>query len=506
MNAILYVRRMYAAIALRLIPQKELIGTARAAVLAHLKEGHTRVELSELASSLEVSEVTVGLQLGRYAPDLCVRQGWVTTLELAVAEAAIAKGIRTAGSRLRRLNPQVLRTYYERNHTLSPEQLEAAIKAVSSPVTVLTGGPGTGKTTTLKAILGALQTFGYDVALAAPTGRAAERMTEATGHFAQTVHRLLHYSRSRGWLWNLLLPVRRDALVIDEFSMMDTIMAAKLFQATSPYTRVICIGDEEQIPSIGSGAVLRDLIASGTVTVCRLTTTHRQSQESQIVQLAQAMRKGKTVEWIQPGQGKSDVYFIPAPNDHAIASVIGKAMKSLPARLGYTANTDIQVLTAIHASPAGTNNLNKVIRAALLGDAARQPFAVGDRVLHTKNNRRKRVSNGNVGIVTAVSAATLTVAYPTKSLTYTRKEQTELTHAHAMSIYKMQGSEAPVVIIPLSDNQTRYLNRPLLLTAASRPKQLLIFVGSQAAYEAAMSDISPYQRETGLVAELENMS
>ncbi|MBS1807583.1 MAG: AAA family ATPase [Acidobacteria bacterium] len=498
------LKKVYAHIILSLFAQSssEIIKQVRAVLNDHISEGHTRIALAEIAVQLNGLNLNYLRQLIlRFCPDLVIAEDHLTTNTLCWAERIIADRLKIVGSKLRKIAIPTLREYFTRNHPeLSEQQREAAIGAVNSPFSLLIGGPGTGKTTTLKAILGALETFGYSVSLAAPTGRAAERMTEATGHFAQTIHRMLYFSpRESKWL-KTLLGNRRDAIAVDEFSMMDTVLTAKLLSSASPYTRIIALGDSEQLPSIGPGAVLRDLIACGQVNVCRLSQTHRQAGDSKIVELATAMRHGRSIDWVQPGQGKSDVYLIHAPNDFAIAASVGKALKSLAGRLGYQPNTDIQILTTIHKGVAGTNNLNKVARQALVGEQAVYPFAIGDRVLHTKNNRRLRISNGNVGIITSVSAGCVMVQYPHRSLRYNRKEQAELTHAHAMTVYKAQGSEFKVTIIPLSESQARYWNRPLLLTAASRPKELLIFIGSEKVYEAAMSDTSPYERNTGLVA------
>lgn len=498
------LKKVYAHIILRLFAATnlEIIKQVRAILHDHISEGHTRMALSSIAIQLNGLDLNYLRQLVvRFCPDLVVDEESLTTHTLYWAEQIIADRLKQVGSKLRKIAIPTLREYFTRNHPeLSEQQREAAMSAVNSPFSLLIGGPGTGKTTTLKAILGALETFGYSVSLAAPTGRAAERMTETTGHFAQTIHRLLYFSpRENKWL-KTLLGNRRDAIAVDEFSMMDTVLTAKLLSSASAYTRIIALGDAEQIPSIGPGAVLRDLIQCGQVNVCRLSQTHRQAGDSKIIELTNSMRHGRSIDWVQPGQGKSDVYFIHAPNDFAIAASVGKALKSLAGRLGYQPNTDIQILAAIHKGVAGISNLNKVARQALLGDQSIYPFAVGDRVLHTKNNRRKRISNGNVGIVTSVSAGCVMVQYPHRSLRYNRKEQAELIHAHAMSVYKAQGSEFKVTIIPLSQSHARYWNRPLLLTAASRPKELLIFIGSEQVYEAAMSDVSPYERRTGLLA------
>ena len=340
---------------------------------------------------------------------------------------------------------------------LSAEQRAAVQMALENPVSVLTGGPGTGKTTCLKALIDALQARGASVALASPTGRAAKRLAEATGHPARTIHRLLEPSPTLGFKRNEENPLEIDYLVVDEASMLDLLLTNHLLKAIRPGTQVLFVGDVDQLPSVGAGDVLRDLIASGLVPVARLMTIFRQAAGSQIITNAHLINQGR-LPLID--KDSRDFFLFAAEDADAAANwVVDVVAERIPAKFGLDALRDIQVLTPIYRGAVGVSALNERLQTRLnpASDkkAERRLFGVtyraGDKVMQTLNNYDKDVFNGDIGFIHSLDAIehTLTVDFDGRLVPYDWNEVDELSLAYAISVHKAQGSEFPAMVLPL---------------------------------------------------------
>lgn len=344
--------------------------------------------------------------------------------------------------------------------------------------------------------------------LAAPTGRAAQRLREVTGCSAHTLHKLLRNDclKPRS-LWNYLFPVA-DILIVDEASMIDLFLMARLVSICSSSTRLILVGDVNQLPSIGPGQVLYDIIESCRVPVVRLQTNYRQNSGSQIIAAAEAIKEGRVPDLPAPGTAKSDCYFIEAEPASEIERLVIKAVtRSLPARCGADPYQSIQVLTPKHKGILGTLFLNDQIQETLNGrrqsdgfnaKSAHPSFIPGDRVLHTKNNYHLGVFNGQCGSVQATTSETVTVRYGERDVIYTSASLPQLTHGFAISIHRSQGSEYPFVIIPIHESQYPMLNRELLYTALTRGQQMVVLIGSGHALAMAIENFTTGKRQTML--------
>lgn len=430
--------------------------------------------------------------------------------QCAATEEAIAHNLPRVGRRVRPVNSGQVEEWLEaEGASLSPEQ-HAAIKLVAaSPVAVLTGDPGTGKTSTIKALLRVYQKAGYIVHLTAPTGRAAQRLAEATEQSAQTLHRWLHTREPQPTtIRQLLSPALIEVIIVDEASMLDVFLAARLIKACTSWTRLILVGDINQLPPVGPGQVFRDLISSGRVPVARLTQSFRQASRSQITAAAAKIKEGGVPELPAPGQEKSDCYFIEAGTVKEVQRLVIKAVtSSLPARCGADPHRSIQVLTPMHKGSLGTLALNQRIQQALGGneerqeDSARPPHTIfrrGDRVLHTKNNYQLGVFNGECGNVEEVQEEKITVKFGERVVTYDHAFLDELTHGYAITVHRAQGSEYPFVIIPIHESQGAMLTRALLYTALTRGRQMVVLIGSRCAFAKAVANDGSSRRSTAL--------
>jgi exodeoxyribonuclease V alpha subunit len=377
----------------------------------------------------------------------------------------------------------------------------------SSRITILTGDPGTGKTVTIKALTAILEQEGYVIYLAAPTGRAAARITEATGRPAQTLHRLLHNCERRQPLRELLIPKLREAVIVDEASMIDLFLAERLFEFCTLRTKLILVGDVNQLNPVGPGQFFRDLLESGQIPVIELTQSMRQSGQSAIAASAKQIKAGVVPELATPGQSKSDCYFIEADSAFDIQQlVVNAATRSLPEKCGADPNREIQVLTPMHKGALGTINLNKLIRAALNQEASEtyipdsppnHDFRLNDRVLQTKNNYNVGVFNGDCGIVEDTASDGITVRFGNRSVTYDQNSFLDLAPGYAITIHRSQGSEYPFVIIPIHESQGIMLTRELLYTALTRGKRMVVLIGSRRAFTQAITSTRSH-RLTGL--------
>lgn len=402
------------------------------------------------------------------------------------------------------IQPRLLtRWMQEQNVPLGDEQ-QAAIRLLSAaPVAILTGDPGTGKTSTIKALTDLFRQAGYDVYLTAPTGRAAARLAEATGNEAQTLHRFLHTRRPHDRTLRELFTGRKEVIVVDEASMLDLFLAERLVSVCTPRTRLIFVGDAHQLPPVGAGQVLRDLLRSGVLPVATLTTCFRQTEQSRIIAAAQSIKQGCVPELAVPGQEKSDCYFIEANSPAEIQQLVLRAvMSSLPARCGADPYSDIQVLTPMRNGLLGTVHLNQAIRQALhpfaLSAETNQPFCCKDRVLNIRNNYSLGVFNGECGSIADVTDDKVCVRYGKREVTYNKASLDDLTHGFAITIHRAQGSEYPFVVIPLHESQSIMLTRELLYTALTRGRRMVVLIGSRRALARAIANDYSSQRWTRL--------
>ena len=388
---------------------------------------------------------------------------------------------------------------------LSDEQLQAVRAALTHKVTVLTGGPGTGKTVTVRTIIAALEAYHCRYALCAPTGRAAKRLSDATGRPAKTIHRMLEYSPLEGFRrkdGNLL---DADCLIVDEASMIDLLLANNLLKAVDEAAHVLFVGDVDQLPSVGAGDFLRDVIASGRAEVVRLAKIFRQAADSGIVVNAHRINRGRS-----PILNKyDDFYFFGEADPQAAAQLLVDIVKRrIPAKFGYHSIDDTQVLAPMHRGACGVANLNVLLQDALNPASSDRPqrcftgrtFRVGDKVMQIRNNYDHNVYNGDIGRVDAIDFTnqTLRVIIDGRSVSYDWGEIDELVHAFAVSVHKSQGSEYPVVVIPLLTQHYMMLQRNLLYTAITRAKHLVILVGTRRAIGIAVGSDRVGERHSAL--------
>jgi exodeoxyribonuclease V alpha subunit len=385
--------------------------------------------------------------------------------------------------------------------------------ALRHKFTVLTGGPGTGKTTILRALVEILKAKKVRVHLAAPTGRAAQRLAETTGGVASTIHRLLKYDPAGGgFVANESAPLATDFLIVDEASMLDSRLAAALLQAVPSKAHLLLVGDTDQLPSVGAGNVLKDLIATERLPVTRLSVIYRQQGQSQIVATAHAINAGDpasppVASAIADVQPWSDLTFISASDaEDCVRKVVQLCAEFVPQKLKWpNPIADVQVLAPMHKGVAGVANLNAQLQGALNPHgrglrAASGEYRAGDKIIQLRNNYDKNLFNGDIGTVKFVDAAkgALTADFDGNVQTFERGEFGDLTLAYAISIHKSQGSEYPVVIIPLLKAHFMMLQRNLIYTAITRGKKKIYLVGEPAAYAMAVRNSESKLRVTHL--------
>ncbi|MBE6366418.1 MAG: ATP-dependent RecD-like DNA helicase [Lentisphaerae bacterium] len=394
----------------------------------------------------------------------------------------------------------------------SDEQL-AAVEAVgASPLVIITGGPGVGKTTVLSEIVRRAKRANLRLALAAPTGRAAKRLSEATGENARTLHRLLGYEPELNeFQFNQDKPLETDILLVDEVSMLDLPLALALFRAVRTGASLVLIGDADQLPSVGPGRVLGDLLeAQEYFAVCRLTKIFRQGSESLIITNAHRVNQGLLPLAGQGGEDGElrDFYWIDQDDPAAAVKVVEKLLKRIPERFGYDPMDEVQILTPMNRSQCGTVSLNQQLQAILNGgnkeslEVGERVFKLDDKVMQTVNNYDKNVFNGDMGIIRYINAKERVIAVKfdnERLIKYTSDEFSELVHAYAVTVHKSQGCEFPVVIITMLSQHYMMLGRNLLYTAMTRAKKLLILIGGRKALEMATANFRAEVRYTGLV-------
>jgi len=400
---------------------------------------------------------------------------------------------------------------------LAASQKTAVEQALASKVLVITGGPGVGKTTLINGILRILAAKKLRIQLCAPTGRAAKRMAEATGLEAKTIHRLLEFDPAAyGFRRNAELPLDCDLLVVDETSMVDVPLMASLLAAIPPEAALLLVGDVDQLPSVGPGQVLADVIASGAVPVARLTEVFRQAASSRIISTAHAINAGTIPDLRSPPDGESsDFYFLPAETpEQAVALILKVVGERIPARFGFDPIGQVQVLCPMARGGCGSRSLNIELQKLLNPDPTEQVerfgwrFAPGDKVMQIANDYEKEVFNGDVGTIDAIDAdnSELSVLFPTteagvqgsRVVVYGWGELDHLVPAYACTIHKSQGSEYPAVVIPLLTQHYAMLQRNLVYTGLTRGKQLVVLVGQKKALTMAVKNHLGRRRYTKL--------
>jgi exodeoxyribonuclease V alpha subunit len=395
--------------------------------------------------------------------------------------------------------------------TLSPSQREAVALALRSKVTVITGGPGVGKTTIVTSILQILQAKKMHVLLCAPTGRAAKRLSEATGLEAKTIHRLLAFDpHSMGFVHGHTNPLRGDLVVVDEVSMVDIVLMSQLLRAIPENAAVLLVGDVDQLPSVGPGAVLADIIGSGRIPTVTLTEIFRQAASSQIIVNAHRINQGQMP--VVRDEGKSDFYVIPADSPGDIqAKLLRVVTERIPQRFGFHPIRDMQILTPMNRGSLGARALNTVLQETLNPEATPRitrfgwTYAPGDKVIQTVNNYDKDVYNGDIGRVTQVDLeeGQVEIDFDDRIVTYDVAELDEIALAYAATVHKSQGSEYPAVVIPLATQHYPMLARNLLYTAVTRGKQLVVVIGQSRAVAIAVRNVGAIQRLTHLAVRLQ---
>jgi exodeoxyribonuclease V alpha subunit len=394
---------------------------------------------------------------------------------------------------------------------LSDEQRQAVRSAVENKLSLITGGPGTGKTICLRSLVALLELYRYRCVLVSPTGRSARRLAEATGHAATTIHRLLQYT---GHSYSDE-QVEADVVIVDEASMLDLALTRQLLSVLPPTAHLVLVGDADQLPAVGPGMVLRDVIASGLAVVTRLTHIFRQAQSSLIVTNAHRINQGEAL--LTP-QRDCDFYLFATNNAGEAADlVVDIVSRRIPEQFGASLGLtdplrDVQVLAPMYKGRAGIDKLNARLQAVLNPPdeskaerpLARCVFRQGDKVMVTRNDYDREVSNGEIGVVTEINEAEqlLRVDLEGRTITYDWLDTDDLAHAYAISIHKAQGSEYPAVVIPLLTEHTIMLYRQLLYTAVTRARRLCVLVGSRRAIDLAIEINRGPNRFTGLAERL----
>jgi exodeoxyribonuclease V alpha subunit len=483
-----------------------------------MDEGHCGLPIEELIPLAE-RLLDVQQELICTALDLELQEGTVVADQVGETPCAFLASLhraeRTIGERLMRLengalpwpwiDPDKALPWVEARIGLAlAESQAAAIRlALMSKVLVMTGGPGVGKTTIVKAILRIISAKGTNLLLCAPTGRAAKRMTEATGFEAKTIHRLLEVDpMSGGFKRGEDYPLDCDLLVIDEASMVDVMLMQSLMKAVPEKAAILIVGDIDQLPSVGPGQVLADIISSGAVPVVRLTEVFRQAAQSRIIISAHRINQGSMPDLSPPGR-ESDFYFVQVDDpETAVPRIIEFVKTRIPKRFGLDPIRDIQVLCPMNRGGVGARSLNIELQAALnpAGDRKVErfgwTFSPGDKVMQIENDYDKEVYNGDIGYIDHVdpNAGEIVANFDGRSVTYGFGELDMMVPAYAATIHKSQGSEYPAVIIPVLTQHYAMLQRNLLYTGVTRGKRLVVLVGQKKAVAIAVRNVSGRRR------------
>jgi exodeoxyribonuclease V alpha subunit len=488
------------------------------------EQGHVFVArvglVTQAATMLEVDEQLVAGAVDRLwaAERIVVEQDAVALSRLFEAEkrlaASIAAYLAASVEALGGIERAITRFETAARIELSEQQKAAVAVASKQRIVVITGGPGVGKTTLVRAIVEVFESAKLEVHLAAPTGRAAKRLGEATGREARTIHRLLEFEPRQGvFKRNADCPLDDGVVLVDEASMIDVLLALAVVDALPRVGRFILVGDVDQLPSVGPGAVLRDLVASHCVPVVRLETIFRQSSHSQIVENAHRWQDGRLPEPATSDKVLGDFFVVERrDSEQAALDLVHLVTQRIPERFGFDARRDIQVLTPMHRGPAGTIELNRRLQQSLnpegsgisLGGAT---VRAGDKVMQTRNDYEREVFNGDIGWVidVDVEGRELTVEIDGRQVHYESDDLDALVLAYAISIHKSQGSEYPVVVIPILTTHYVMLTRNLVYTAMTRARKLCVLVADPRALRVAISEARREARFTRLASRLGGM-
>ncbi|MBN1447514.1 MAG: ATP-dependent RecD-like DNA helicase [Bacteroidetes bacterium] len=495
-------------------PQRVRAGIGYALREASRRDGHCSIPrdtfLHHAAAILEVDEEAIldGLRAALAEGRVIEDEEDLFLPELYHAEVAVTEAIASACSEtwndLDHLQLDAQLAAVEERHDVryNAQQVEAVHKCLAGPICILTGGPGTGKTTTLIGVLEIARALRWKTAICAPTGRAAKRIAEVTGFEARTIHRLLEFD-PHSWVFQRddTRPVDADMLVVDEMSMVDLPLMAALLRARKPGCRIVLVGDADQLPSVGPGAVLRDLIACGEIETVVLRLIFRQAADSSIVTNAHRVRQGYMPVFDSRLVDGGETFFRVVREDEDVADLIRDLVVSrLPGQLQIDPVRDIQVLSPMYNASAGVNHLNRVLQQAVNGGSrvafhrGDKTFRIGDKVMQIRNDYERDVYNGDIGFVHAFDEEEdqLVVAFEGRCVSYAPDDVDALVLAYAITIHKSQGSEYPIVIVPLMRQHRVMLRRTLLYTAMTRARRMLILLGHRNALATAVQ--SPFEQ------------
>ncbi len=468
--------------------------------LLEVEEAELEITLDEMLRTEEVirEEEAIYLPPFFFSETGCAKR----LLKLLAAERRVQMDVDTV------METVMGRTGQGQHITYDEVQLEAIRAAVSSKIMVLTGGPGTGKPTTTMGIIAAYRAAGCRIILAAPTGRAAKRMSEATGMEAKTIHRLLEYKPPEGYQRKEENPLEGDVLILDECSMIDIMLMYNLLKAMPEQMTLIMVGDTDQLPSVGAGNVLKDIISSGRIPVVRLSRIFRQTRGSRIIMNAHRINKGEQID--MRGGRDSDFFFAAKETNEEVVELLVKyCTENLPRYYHVDALQDIQVLTPMQRGVCGAANLNQVLQEAMnpgsifLRRGGTQ-YRLHDKVMQIRNDYDKEVFNGDIGVINHVDMEEreLTVNFDGREVVYDVSELEELTLAYATTIHKSQGSEYPIVVMPFTMSHYVMLQRNLLYTGVTRAKKILVLIGEKKAVWYAVKNETTADRNTKLAERL----
>jgi len=476
------------------LPRAELIGLA---------EKLLEVPSALIESALQEELVEETVTADRVADEDCVFLTGLYLAERGIAEQL--KRVRSGPLPWPEVDADKALPWIEKKTdlTLAASQAEAIRLALKSKIMVITGGPGVGKTTIVNSILRILAAKHVKLLLCAPTGRAAKRMFEATGMEAKTIHRLLEFDpKAFGFKRNDDNPLDCDLLVVDESSMVDVLLMQSLMKAVPSAAALLIVGDIDQLPSVGPGQVLADIIGSGAVPVVRLTEVFRQAAQSKIITTAHAINAGRIPD-LAPPEGEADFYFVPATDpEQAVPRIVELVAKRIPRRFGFDPIKDIQVLCPMNRGGVGARSLNIELQAALNPAGEKRverfgwTFAPGDKVMQIENDYDKDVYNGDIGMIEDVDLdeGEVAVDFDGRKVTFVFGELDTLVPAYAATIHKSQGSEYPAVVIPVMTQHYAMLQRNLIYTGVTRGKKLVVLVGQKKAVAIAVKNVSGRKR------------